>query len=62
MLCLHGVCLRWCAVLCHAVQVVKAESVLTVDESSSRALRLINVLNLYIVNEQGQVCSVFCSV
>lgn len=36
-------------------EVTKAESVLTVDEQSSRALRLINVLNLYIVNERGQV-------
>jgi hypothetical protein len=43
--------------LCCAVQVAKAESVLTVEvvEGSSRALRRINVLNLYIVNEQGQV-------
>lgn len=36
-------------------EVAKAESVLLVDAASSRALRLINVLNLYIVNDQGQV-------
>lgn len=36
-------------------QVAKAESVLTVEAESSRALRLINVLNLYIVNDRGQV-------
>jgi len=41
--------------LCFATQVAKAESVLLVDAASSRALRLINVLNLYIVNDQGQV-------
>lgn len=41
--------------LCFATQVAKAESVLMVDAASSRALRLINVLNLYIVNDKGQV-------
>lgn len=37
-------------------EVDRAESVLTVDPSSSRALRLINVVNLYIMNDAGQVC------
>jgi hypothetical protein len=39
------------------VQVANAESVLTVHGSgaSSRALRMVNVLNLYITNGAGQV-------
>lgn len=44
-----------CVCVLLLLQITKAESVLTVDAESSRALRLINVLNLYIVNERGQV-------
>lgn len=48
------------AVLLAARQVANAESVLAVHhdrkQGSSRALRMVSVLNLYIQNSQGQVC------
>jgi hypothetical protein len=42
---------------CSFLQVANAESVLTIHGSgaSSRALRMVNVLNLYITNGAGQV-------